>query len=131
MRKATRIFLGLLLVAFVSVSTRAEVPDLAGTYTCKGTNNGVNYEGTVVLKKVREGYHLKWNVANDSYEGVGFIDDGKLSVAWITKTPNGVAIGVITYKIEEKKKLVGKWIDQSMNAIHTETLRPKVDLQAI
>jgi len=100
-------------------------PDLSGKYSCVGTSDqGGKYTGEVEIKKVNKGYEITWIVGKTKYAGIGFVDDGRLSVAWAMKTPQGVAIGVVVYKIQNNGRLEGKWTDPALRGIYDETLIP-------
>lgn len=112
------------LFASASYADQAEV-DLSGRYRCVGTSDqGGKYTGEVLIKKVNKGYQINWVVNKTKYSGIGFIDEDRFSVAWTVKTPNGVAIGVVSYKIKKDGSLVGKWTDPSLKGIYDETLIP-------
>ncbi|QDU73210.1 hypothetical protein Pan97_01770 [Bremerella volcania] len=110
----------------------AAPPDLAGKYQCVGTSDaGGKYVGEVIVQKVNKGYRITWVVGKTKYDGIGFVDEDRLSVAWTLNTPKGVAIGVVSYKIKENGTLVGKWTDPSLKGIYDETLVPIVENRLI
>ena len=112
----------LLLSAGLAVAAE---PDLAGSYACVGTTTGgKQYAGDVEIKKVRQGYQVAWQVAGAKYGGVGFIDEGRLNVAWATRQNNVIVTGVIVYEIQKNGELHGKWIDAGLGGIYSEKLRP-------
>ncbi|MEW4565309.1 hypothetical protein AB1K70_22480 [Bremerella sp. JC770] len=112
------------LFASVSYADPAE-RDLSGKYQCTGTSNqGGKYVGQVTIKKRNQGYQITWIVDKTTYSGIGFVDEDRLNVAWTLKTPQGVAIGVISYKIQDNGTLEGKWTDPSLKGIYDETLVP-------
>lgn len=106
--------------------------DLSGRYQCVGVSDqGGKYTGEVVIKKVNKGYQITWVVNKTKYSGIGFVDEDRFSVAWTVKTPNGVAIGVVSYKIKENGTLQGKWTDPSLKGIYDETLVPIIENRLI
>lgn len=112
------------LFASATYADQAEL-DLSGRYRCIGTSDqGAQYTGEVLIKKVNKGYKIDWVVGKTKYSGIGFVDEDRLSVAWMVKTPNGVAIGVVSYKIKKDGSLAGKWTDPSLRGIYDETLIP-------
>lgn len=106
--------------------------DLSGRYQCVGTSDqGGKYTGEVIIKKVNKGYTIDWVVGKTKYSGIGFVDEDRFSVAWTVKTPNGVAIGVVSYKIKENGTLQGKWTDPSLKGIYDEVLVPIIENRLI
>ncbi|PQO37014.1 hypothetical protein C5Y96_07595 [Blastopirellula marina] len=129
--------LAVALVCFVTLFTSSAYAekaerDLSGRYQCVGTSDqGGKYTGEVVIKKVNQGYKIDWIVGKTKYSGIGFVDEDRFSVAWTVQTPNGVAIGVVSYKIKENGTLQGKWTDPSLRGIYDETLVPVFENQLI
>lgn len=112
--------------AFLTTSLVAAEPDLTGIYDCVGTSDqGGKYVGTVEIKKVRQGYKISWVVNKTKYDGIGFVDGQDFSVAWLLKTPQGAAIGVVHYKIKDDGSLDGKWTDPGLNGVYDERLTPR------
>lgn len=112
------------LLAGAAYADEAE-RDLSGRYRCVGTSDaGGKYVGDVLIKKVNKGYRIDWVVGKTKYSGIGFVDEGRFAVAWTINTPNGVAIGVVSYKIKKDGSLVGKWTDPALKGIYDETLIP-------
>lgn len=110
----------------------AAEPNLVGSYDCLGTTaGGKQYTGDVEIKKVRQGYQVHWEVAGAKYSGVGFIDEGRLNVAWATRQNNVIITGVVIYTIQKNGQLHGKWIDAGLGAVYTEKLTPKRDDRVI
>ena len=104
----------------------AAEPDLSGSYVCVGTTaGGKQYTGEVEIKKVRQGYQVVWQVAGAKYAGVGFVDEGRLNVAWATRQNNVIVTGVIVYEIQKNGEMHGKWVDAGLGAVNTEKLTPK------
>lgn len=119
----TTVAFTLLLSAGFAVAAE---PDLSGSYACVGTTaEGKQYIGDVEIKKVRQGYQIAWQVAGAKYGGVGFIDEGRLNVAWATRQNNVIVTGVIVYEIQKNGELHGKWVDAGLGGIYTEKLTPK------
>jgi len=118
--------LACVVTLFTSVSYAEPAQrDLSGKYRCVGTSDqGGKYAGQVTIKKVNQGYQITWVVGKTKYSGIGFVDEDRLSVAWTVKTPQGVAIGVVSYKIQDNGILKGKWTDPSLKGIYDETLVP-------
>lgn len=120
------------LFAGANLAVAAE-RDLTGVYDCVGTTDGGRqYRGEVTIKQTRQGYQVSWKVGQTEYRGIGFVDEGRLNVAWAMTTPQGaVVIGVVVYKIGEEGILNGKWIDPGLKAVYTETLRPQLDARTV
>ena len=117
-----------LILALLTTSLSAAEPDLTGIYNCVGTSDqGGKYVGTVEIQKVRQGYKIAWVVNKTKYDGIGFVDGKDFSVAWLLKTPQGAAIGVVHYKIQDDGSLDGKWTDPGLNGVYDETLTPRRD----
>ncbi|MBA2113364.1 hypothetical protein [Bremerella alba] len=125
--------LACVVTLFASAAYAENAPaDLSGKYHCEGTSDqGAKYTGEVVIKKFNKGYQLTWVVNKTKYSGMGFVDEDRLNVAWAVKSPNGVAIGVVSYKIKENGRLQGKWTDPSLKGIYDEVLVPIVENRLI
>ncbi len=123
-RFAVALFCALTLLSSAAYTQQVE-RDLSGQYRCVGTSDqGAQYSGNVVIKKVNKGYKIDWAVGDDKYSGIGFVDEDRFAVAWTVRTPRGVAIGVVSYKINKDGSLKGKWTDPSLKGIYDETLIP-------
>jgi hypothetical protein len=117
----------LLLVGLAGLSApparMAEVPDLAGVYSCDGVNPaGRPYRGIVEIVRMDNTFHLRWTFPqeNDAALGIGIISNGVLAVSYY----GGAAAGVVVYKIEEDNKLVGDWtIVGADGTVFHETLK--------
>ena len=102
----------LLLVGVAGISATparlAEDTDLAGVYVCDGVNpEGHPYRGIVEIVKTQETFHLRWTFpqSDDGALGIGIVSNGVLAVSYY----GGATAGVVVYKIEEGKKMVGEW----------------------
>lgn len=109
--------------AYAAYADQAE-RDLSGQYRCIGTSQGAQYTGNVVIRKVNKGYKIDWVVGDTKYSGIGFVEEDRFAVAWTVRTPKGVAIGVVSYKINKDGSLKGKWTDPALQGIYDETLIP-------
>lgn len=97
---------------FLTAASAADKPkeiDIAGKYSCKGTNpDGSAYEGTVKISRSGDAYILEWVIGDLQHDGVGIRNGDLLSVGWKSAAESGIAV----YKIEEAKegvRLTGKW----------------------
>jgi hypothetical protein len=104
------------LVVGVGCLVAADKTDIAGKYTCEGTNpQGQTYKGTVEITKVGDTYKLVWAIGNaETWDGVGILEGDVLAVSF--------ASGVVVYKVE-KGKMTGKWTVKEANGkVFSETL---------
>src|SRR5262245_22670161 len=81
------VLVGLVVFALVSpVFASEQTPEinLAGVYSCEGTNpDGRAYSGIVEIVKIKETYLVRWTMPNDSQVvGVGIFSNGTLSVSY-------------------------------------------------
>ena len=101
----------------------ADLPDLAGTYSCDGVNPaGRPYRGVVEIVRMDDTFHLRWTFPqeSDAALGIGIISNGVLAVSYY----GGAAAGVVVYKIEEGNKLIGDWtIVGADGGVFHETLK--------
>ena len=103
------VLMGLVILALVGpVFATDQTPEinLAGVYSCEGTNpDGKTYSGIVEIVKIRETYLLRWTMPNDSQVvGVGIFSNGMLSVSYYGGTPS-----LVVYSVAENGRLDGKW----------------------
>ena len=116
-----------LLVGLAGVSApparMADLPDLAGVYSCDGVNPaGRPYKGIVEIVKMDDTFHLRWTFPqeSDAALGIGILSNGVLAVSYY----GGAAAGVVVYKIEEGNKLTGDWtIVGADGGVFHETLK--------
>lgn len=117
----------LLLVGLAGLSApaarMADLPDLAGVYSCDGVNPaGRPYRGIVEIVKMDNTFHLRWTFPQegDAALGIGIISNGVLAVSYY----GGTTAGVVVYRIEDGNKLVGDWtIVGADGAVFHETLK--------
>ena len=97
----------------------ARQEDLSGVYSCEGKNyDGGAYAGTVVIHRNGEGYMLLWSIGSQIHQGVALREGDLLSSSWTTA---GMPGGIVVYKIQSDRKLVGRYTDFG-GQIGTETL---------
>ncbi|MBW3538974.1 MAG: hypothetical protein KY476_01765 [Planctomycetes bacterium] len=88
---------------------QAEKINLAGRYTCTGTNpDGGAYQGVVQIKKLGDAWQLTWQIGEESHEGIGLVTGNLLSVSWRIEGGGGVVVYTIKGTGAERK-LDGKW----------------------
>jgi hypothetical protein len=94
--------------------------DLTGQYRVEGTNpSGRQYQGTAEITENGETYQIRWNIGpNETYEGVGILQEDALAVSF----QSGQVSGVVVYQIQEGPKFVGRWAVMGDRKIKTETL---------
>lgn len=110
----------------VTLAEDAVPANLAGIYDCKGVSvNGAAYQGEVRISKKGQGYRFDWQIGGEQYNGIGFVEDGRINVSWILVVDGKVAHGAVSYKIKENGTLEGKWIDHTAAGINTEVLTPQ------
>ena len=101
----------------------AEVPDIAGVYSCDGMNPaGKPYRGIVEIVRTDATYHLRWTFPqeSDAALGIGIMSNGVLAVSYY----GGTTAGVVVYKIEDGNKLVGEWtVVVADGGVYKETLK--------
>lgn len=117
----------LLLVGVAGMSATparlAEEPtDLAGVYVCDGVNpEGNPYRGIVEIVQTQGTFHLRWTFpqSDDAALGIGIVSNGVLAVSYY----GGATAGVVVYKIEGGKKMVGEWtVAGADGGVYKETL---------
>jgi hypothetical protein len=112
------------LVAFSASSVwgDGDLPDLSGTYNCKGQDvGGEEYTATVEIEKHEETYKISWVMSEKKFIGVGLQTPNLLSVCWASR---GNA-GVMVYQIREDGKLIGRWaLLNGKGSVQKETLSP-------
>lgn len=98
---------------FISDSTVAEPgleelegpPGLHGTYEivkAYGSDDGLEYSGTVGIRKTDETYQVTWWIGNAEYKGVGLLKGDLFIVS------SGTSVGVSYYDIKGNE-LFGRW----------------------
>ena len=99
-----------------------ESPDIAGIYVCDGTNpEGRPYRWMVEIIRTQETFRLRWTFSqnDDGALGIGIVSNGVLAVSYY----GGATAGVVVYKIEEGKKMVGEWtVAGADGGVYKETL---------
>jgi hypothetical protein len=107
------LILSVILVVVASpFAVSKEKPIQLGTFSLKGTNpDGIKkYDGVVVIQKQGENYRLTWLIGVEQRQaqtGVAIYDKGILSVGYLDAS--GMDVGVVSFKVVNAKKLVGKW----------------------
>ena len=80
-------------------------PGLHGTYKivkAYGSDGGLEYSGTVGIRKTDETYQVTWWIDNAEYKGVGLLKGNYFIVS------SGTSVGVSCYDIKGDK-LFGRW----------------------
>ena len=120
----------LLVLLLIGVAGAATTPalraeesaDLTGVYVCDGVNpEGHPYRGIVEIIKTEETFHLRWTFPqnNDAALGIGIVSNGVLAVSYY----GGAATGVVVYKIDTGKRMVGEWtVTGAGGGVYKETL---------
>ena len=89
-------------------------PELHGTYeivSAHGSDDGVEYSGTVGIQKTGEVYQLRWWIGNYTYTGVGLLKGDLFIVGWSA----GLLEGVNYYEIKGHE-LLGRWATSGTSA---------------
>lgn len=77
--------------------------NIAGRYTTHGKNpNGSTYRGDVTIEQHDGVYHFFWKIGNDSYQGKGGMENGKLVIDWGDSSP-------VIYTLASDGRLMGTW----------------------
>ena len=123
------VVVGTLFTQVSSVILAEGAPEVAGTYSCQGTDGtGMPYSGTVVIGQWGDAYFVQWKMGNRTAAvGVGLLTGNSLAVSYY-----GNATGVALYTIDDTR-LIGHWTQPgSHGAVFTETLTgiPHDELQA-
>jgi hypothetical protein len=120
------LFVALVAVAPVKVQS---TPDPTGVYRCDGTSpDGQSYRAAVQIVRNGDTFLVRWltpeGVANI---GVGVVSGSTLSVGYI-----GTTAGVVVYKMDDAKRLIGEWTDlEAIGKVHKETLTRLADGEKI
>jgi hypothetical protein len=78
-------------------------PRIAGDYRVSGHNpDGSGYSGTLKITPASGGYHVRWDVAGQVYDGFGALEGNLLPVEWGPDTP-------VVYALAADGSLVGLW----------------------
>lgn len=89
-----------------------------GTYLVKGTNpDGRPYAGKLTLQKTGDTFQARWQVANDVYNGVGFMSGDYLVVGY----GPGMAFGTVEYALLGNKAH-GRWAMGGGSQLGTENI---------
>jgi hypothetical protein len=86
--------------------------DITGIYRCQGEGmEGKKYEGVVTIEKKKGGsYLLTWLFGpGEKHVGVGVRKGDALAVTSATRLPEGIAVSVVLYEIEQGPKLNGQF----------------------
>ncbi|MCA9213670.1 MAG: hypothetical protein KDB27_11420 [Planctomycetales bacterium] len=113
-----------LCIGIVISSLAIAADDIAGDYTCKGTNpDGSVYKGEVKIKKAGDAYVITWDLSGQKHSGVGLYLNDVFSATWAyNNAPQHH--GVTTYQKQPNGQLQGKWISVRGGRVNTETLTP-------
>ena len=108
-----------------AVPALAQTPpdtDISGVYRCDGVNpQGRSYQGVVEIVRIQDAFQLRWTFpqGEDPALGIGIVSNGVLAVSYYA----GDIAGVVVYKINEDKPLVGEWtVVGSKGGVFKETL---------
>jgi hypothetical protein len=108
--------------------TVAQEVSLAGVYLCAGAGpDGSPYEGLVEITQRAESYHVRWLFPQDGrvVVGIGVRKDDVLAVMYFGEDP-----GVVTYRIEEGTRLVGRWTTVAAQGhVFSETLTKAIGVE--
>jgi hypothetical protein len=86
-----------------ALAAYGSAPRLAGNYRVSGHNpDGSAYSGTLKITPAAGGYHVRWNVAGQVYEGFGGLEANLFAVEWGADTP-------VVYALGADGSLVGLW----------------------
>jgi len=99
----------------------ADVPDVTGMYVCDGVNaDGRAYRGFVEIVRNEDAFELKWTFprSTENALGVGIVSNGVLAVSYY----GGPQSGVVVYKIDGDRKMVGEWTVAGGGGVFRETL---------
>ncbi len=120
-----------LMVALLTTCLATAVPalaqtpagaDISGVYRCDGVNpQGRTYRGMVEIVRIHDAFQLRWTFpqGEDPALGIGIVSNGVLAVSYY----GGDMAGVVVYKINEGKPMVGEWtVVGSEGGVFKETL---------
>lgn len=94
--------------------------DLAGKYDVSGTNSGgVDYKGTLDVKKDGDGYEFEWNTGAVA-KGFGVRQGDTASIGI-----GGPQCGFVSYEVKPDGTLEGKWGGQSTKKFGIEVAKRK------
>ena len=94
---------------------------LSGTYEIVDSlspETGSKYEGKVVITPQGETYDVKWNLANEQYQGVGLMKNN----VFVASFPAGA--GVVAYDVTSSG-LSGRWAQKPGGGVGTEVVAKK------
>lgn len=126
-----QVLCGITLLIAASVS---QAQNLAGKYTCQGTDPGLktDYKGTLEVTKFKAYYAFKWVLTNGQQAtGMGLQKGDIISVAYIVFEDGKVnagkqTLGVQQYAINSKThELSGDWLEQGQTLTGRETCKKK------
>ncbi|MEQ1895789.1 MAG: hypothetical protein ABL971_00220 [Vicinamibacterales bacterium] len=124
-RIRARLFVLLTACIAMAVPALAQKPadaDISGVYRCDGVNpQGRPYRGMVEIVKLHDAFQLRWTFPQDENPalGIGILSNGVLAVSYY----GGDMAGVVVYKINEGKPMVGEWtVVGSEGGVFKETL---------
>jgi len=112
------------LLGFASPALAQEPDDIdiTGIYRCDGVNpQGRPYRGMVEIVRMNDAFQLRWTFpqSSDASLGIGIVSNGVLAVSYY----GGDTAGVVVYKINENKPMVGEWtLVGSEGGVFQETL---------
>jgi len=121
----TILLVPVLLFGTLAASASAEPApeaDVAGLYVCDGVSpDGQPYQGLVEIVKYHETYQLVWWLDSEvAGVGIGIRTGNVLAVMHYSGAP-----GVIAYRIEDGRRLVGQWtVTGADGTLFSETLTP-------
>lgn len=98
-------------------------PGLNGTYTIVASQSpigGKPYTGTVTIQPTGDTYSLRWQLPNESYNGVGIKRGNALFVGWGT----GNDAGIVVYT-RRGSDLDGVWATPGGTQLGTEVLKKR------
>ncbi len=101
--------------------SQGKPPDITGVYVCDGVNpEGKPYRGVVEIAKMNNVFYLRWTFpqSSESALGIGIVSNDVLAVSYY----GGSMVGVVAYKIEDGKKMVGEWTVVGADGVYKETL---------
>lgn len=123
MRALVVVFLAALVGTVLPAhAQQADDIDISGVYRCDGVNpQGKPYRGMVEIVKMNDAFQLRWTFpqSTDAALGIGIVTNGVLAVSYY----GGDTAGVVVYKINANKPMVGQWtVVGSEGGVFEETL---------
>ena len=123
MPQLRQVVLGALAVCVLLAWCAPAQADIPGDYRVYGTNpDGSTYSGKATIERENEVYVIVWEIRDDTFGGIGIVQDNVFSVVWVRE--DAEMYGIVAYTIEDDQ-LSGTWTMNDHTDVYTETLTPR------